>query len=280
MADDALSKVILAPARDGAPDFYVSALLAPRAVRADLVIFSALIGETDRIPYLTGDPNAGLIRLQWWLDAFEKAEPGTKTGHPVADAAIDLASRRGISRLTLVGFVQSAEYLLGTDEPSQNEFEDYLSSHAGQAFEIWRRLRNSAAAAGEPALLNLAASAYGRAALARNLVRLIGKGRCPLPLSYFDGRDPRQAPEGEARRAIASAISRLSRETAEYLALARKALMSEDREIVQIVLPLALVEPVFRRLEAPQADILREVVDISPISRAMRLGLASVRARV
>jgi phytoene/squalene synthetase len=280
MAEAAVSSEIIEAARDGAPDYYLSALLAPRAVRGDLIRFAALIGEFDRIPYLAGDPNLGLIRLQWWQDALETTEPGAKTGHPVADAALEMAARRSVPRADLERYVHASTHLFGTDEPSQGALDDFFSGTAGIAFDIWGRLIGISKSPETDALMNRAAAAYGRAVLARNLVRLLGKGRCPLPLAYFDGRDPRQAPEDEARRAIVAAILRLSQEAEKNVALVRRGLTPQTRYVVKAMLPLVLVEPVFRALNAPGRDVLREVADISPFSRVMRLGLAGWRGRV
>jgi phytoene/squalene synthetase len=272
---------IVEAARDGAPNFYLSALLAPRAVRSDLITFAAFIGEIDRVPFLTGDPNLGLIRLQWWIDAFEKTEPGSKSGHPVADAALELAAaRRDVSRFEFAHYANATAYLLGTDEPSDTQLGNYLSGTSGLVFDIWGRLIGETKSPEAETLTNLAAAAYGRAVLAHRLVRLLGKGRCPLPLDYFDGRDPRQSLEDEARRAVAAALSRLSHEAQKNLDLVRRGLSAERGRIVKAMLPLVLVEPVLQALSAPGRDVLRDVAEISPFSRVMRLGLASLRGRI
>jgi phytoene synthase len=272
---------IIEAARDGAPNFYLSALLAPRAVRSDLITFAAFIGEIDRVPFLAGDPNLGLIRLQWWIDAFEKTEPGSKTGHPVADAALELATARpDVSRFEFVHYANATAYLLGTDVPSEAELANFLSGTSGLVFDIWGRLIGEAKLPEVEALTKLAAAAYGRAVLAQSLVRLLGKGRCPLPLDYFDGSDPRQSLEGEARRAVAAALSRLAQEAQKNLDLMRRGLTAKSGRIVKGMLPLVLVEPVFQVLNAPGRDVLRDVAEISPFSRVMRLGLASLRGRI
>ena len=51
-------------ARSHAPDFYLSALLAPRSVRSDLVTLAAYLGEIARVPLTASEPALGAIRTQ------------------------------------------------------------------------------------------------------------------------------------------------------------------------------------------------------------------------
>ena len=76
------ARAIREAARSNAPDFYLSALLAPRAARNDLVTFAAYLGDIARIPLVSREPTIGQIRLQWWRDAIEKSELGTVSGNP------------------------------------------------------------------------------------------------------------------------------------------------------------------------------------------------------
>lgn len=280
MSLPALSDDVRERAREGAPDFYVAALLAPANVREDLIALAAFAGEIDRIPFLVADPKLGEIRLQWWIDVVEQKSAGASSGHPVADAVRELISKRGFSAHDFAAYVEGTHYLFGTDEPTEAELENYFLATAGHLFSLWQRLLGLSPSGEWEALVRAGASAYGRATLARNLVRLLGKGRCPLPLSYFGGRDPRQAPEDEARGCIEAALAQLAGEAGRALAELRAQNSTPARPMLRAMLPVALVAPLFRALRAPNRDVLRTPADISPLSRVMRLGLARWLGRV
>ena len=73
-------------ARNGEPDRYLSALLAPANVRALLLALAAYSAELRHIPEaVKREPLMGEIRLQWWRDTLHALAKGERVGHPVAD---------------------------------------------------------------------------------------------------------------------------------------------------------------------------------------------------
>ena len=68
-------------ARVGAPDRYISALLAPKSVRAELIALGAFSAEIEKIPLTVSEPHLGEVRIQWWrwigpwLGAVARREP-------------------------------------------------------------------------------------------------------------------------------------------------------------------------------------------------------------
>ena len=57
-------------ARLNESDRYISALLAPRAARDDLITLAAYLGEVRRIALTVSETALGEIRLQWWRDVL------------------------------------------------------------------------------------------------------------------------------------------------------------------------------------------------------------------
>ena len=267
-------------ARESAPDQYLSALLAPRPARADLVTFAAFTGEMHRVPLVVGDPKLGAIRLQWWRDGLSKPHSAEKTGNPVCDAVIELAARRGVTLDRFISMIDAASYLFGSDVPDTQDLESYFTASSGNIFRVSAELLGVGSSKHSEALLASAAGAYGRALLARDLVRYLSKGRMPLPPGYFGNGDPRQVSESDARTATKSAIARLADEARHHLEAARKLLNKDEPCQLLALLPLTLVEPYFAALQAAGRDNLREIADISPFSRAMKLGLARWGRRI
>lgn len=267
-------------AREYAPDQYLSALLAPRFARDDLVTLAALSGEVHRIPFIVSDPNMGEIRLQWWRDALGQTAEGTMTGNPVADAVTEMTERSCGACGRLLSVIDAASFLFGSDAPDDDELERYLSGSAGGEFQLVAEVLKIPQSEKTSQVLSASAAAYGRTHLARELVPLLAKGRMPLPISYFNGRDPRDAGESDAVKAISAAVERLAVEARGHLDIVRKTLPASGPHLIHAVLPLSLIEPTFAVLRSPRRDRLRESAQISPLSRAIRLWLASWRGRV
>ena len=67
-------------ARSGDPDRSLAALFAPREARADLFALIALNVELARIAEIVTEPGLGIIRLQWWREAIDRAERARRLG--------------------------------------------------------------------------------------------------------------------------------------------------------------------------------------------------------
>lgn len=105
--DEATRELIRRSARANAPDYYLSALLAPRPHRDDLVTLAAFEGEMDRIAREVSEPMVAEIRLQWWRDWIEAMEPGRSSGNPQADALAAVVRRHGLDRQHLVASIDA-----------------------------------------------------------------------------------------------------------------------------------------------------------------------------
>lgn len=240
-------------------DRYLCALLAPRAVRPDLVALAAFLGEIGRIPMQVRDSLLAEIRLQWWREWLESLAPATRTGNPLADILASVVARRGLDRDRLVEIIDAGSMLVehgGIASPAR--LAAFLDAREASA----TRLAAHLLAPGEGAWcdgLDAAGRAYG-------LARLL----CDVPAHRALGRAVPVADEmGEAR---------LAEECRRHLAVARRALSGAPREIVIAALPAALVEPYLRVLEdearAPPGAPRR---DIQPLTRAWRLWQARWR---
>ena len=268
-------------ARTHAPDLYLAALLAPRARREDLIILAAYAGDIARIPLTVSEPMLGQIRLQWWRDAFEKVEPGSVTGNPVADAVIELMHRRGLPRETLLAPLDAYDHLLARGALSEpDEFTAYLDATSGAAFRMAAHVLDCPAAQEADKLLSAAGRAYGRARVAIDLPYHLARGRVPVPLAYFGGRDPRGLAESDAAGAAQEATATLAREARSDLARLKPLFSRGPVSARAAVLPAALIEPYFKALQRESRDSLCNPADISPLTRASRLWLARWRGKV
>lgn len=266
-------------ARSYAYDRYLSALLAQRSVQTDLVVLAAFFGEVRRIPLIVADAAAAEIRLQWWRDALSPEAPAS--GHPVADAMLELKRRRGLpDDLVLLPLVEGYSrelYEDGIDDAAD------LSRYADETDGAAIRLALQVLGANErefDSLIEPAGRALALTHLALTLPQQLAHGRLPLPPDYADGRDPRALGPQEAREAARHILARLGNEAAAAL---QRFQMQQKRlpgGFSAAFLPLCLVAPYFKSILNANRDVLTDVADISPLSRVTRLWFAHWRGRI
>lgn len=268
-------------ARDHEPDWYLTALLAPRGVRDDLVTLAAFFGDIARIPLVVSDPMLGEIRLQWWRDAIEAREAGVATGNPIADELTSVIARRNLLPGSVLAVLDGCSAEL-TDSLSAGEaaFATHLDQAYGSMFQLCARVLGAEATPDATRAIEAAGRAYGNACAALRLPVSLSKGRLPLPLDFFGGADPRHLPLAGAQSAVRAANSALAGAASAQLADARRQLANLPRPLIAAFLPLALVEPYFRALQKAGHDPIWHTAEISPIERATRLWLARFTRRV
>jgi phytoene synthase len=255
-------------ARSNAPDIYLAALLAPSAVRRDLVTLAAFSGELAKIPQIASDPHIGEIRVQWWRDALHS---GAKSGNPIADAMADTISRRDLPLDRINDVLDATVHSLYADPPANDEqLALDLQMRHGVPFALAARILGTSVDAASSGIIHHAAQAYGLANVGLTLPFALARGRNPLP--------PSLAPAGEPADWRGS-ITRLCARARSHLEHARAAYPAESKAVKTALLPLALVEPYLRVLSRKSHDPCRDIADIAPLTRAWRLVKTQVRGR-
>jgi phytoene synthase len=265
------------PVRDGArahaADLYLSALLAPRAARGDLITLAAFAGEMLRIPVSVTDPTLATIRVQWWRDAIAG---GARTGNPLADALIELMARRSWKGGSFEPALSALDHYLERGVLTEAaELDAYLDATVGEPIRLAASVLDVPRAEATALVIAAAGQAYGRARLALELPYHLARGRWPVPLSATAGADPRGLAEADAVAMAQAATSTLATGARHQLAEARRLAPSAHPRLRYAIRPLALVEPYFDALQKPGRNPLREPADLSPLVRATRLWLAS-----
>lgn len=269
-------------ARAHAFDYYLAALLAPRAYRQDLVALAAFIGEIERVPLVVSDPALGEIRIRWWLDWLEGVGGVSRSGNPVADVLGEVIRRRQLPVELLSGLAEARALELYAqpfaDKPS---FHDYLFKTSGASALVAAKILDRCATDGETAAgLRALGCAYGAARQLLRLPHLASRGRWGLTsgeteveASALLNADERQCADVRRRAAIVEAWLLLKK--------ANESLRGDVREAFRggAGLPAALAGPYLTALER-QGDWLTCAADISPLKRVWRLWRAQRTGRL
>lgn len=281
-----MAEIVRQAARTAEPDRYLAALLAPADVRDDLVALAAFAAEIARIPSLVDEPMMGEIRLQWWRDSLASAyDKDRLSGHPVADALVAAIRRHRLDVARLTGAIDAAAFGLSGDLFADDAaLEDYLMASEGAFFAT--ALAIAGAQGDESAtVVRPAAIAYGIARALMQLPARLHNGGFPVPLSRLEaaGVEPatltqRPFPE-DARPAIQAAIAGLVAHGREALGEARAKSAGGDGRCRAALLPLVMVEPYFRLQSQVKSSALEGIPDVTPFSRACRLGFAHAMGR-
>lgn len=263
-------------ARNWAPDYYITALLAPAGLRDDLITLAAFWGETGRVATTVGDEVLGEIRLQWWRDALAAGAPAS--GHPIADAMQTLMIRYQVEPSTIEALLDArSDELRRLPFDDEAAFDAYLMCVDGGLLQLSAKVRGAQAGVAKD-LIAAATRGLGRVRIALDLPYFAAKGRLPLWLGAI-GEAVGQSDAGgleEAGHALRELARGARSARSEVLQLADGA----ERRLIDAVLPVALLEPYLRALETKGRDPLRDVAGISPLSRVTRLTWAHVRGRV
>lgn len=284
------AEIVRTAARAFERDRYLSALLAPSNVRADLLALAAFAGEIARIPGDVSQPMIGEIRLQWWRDALGAAaglgagSAAQATGNPIADA-LGVAMLRHAVPLELVHGVLDAQSQRLDDRPfgELDELGAHLAAYDGGLFEIaWRMLGGQGT---RPAVLAEAGIVYG---LARCLIEApaeLAQGRVVLPLRLLSKFGLATEPGADligsdgARAAWRSVQDEVAGGIEVRLKFLVRSYREADRLVRQAALPLALLRPYLRVSKAGEIASL-QALDTAPLTRVWRIWRTSRSGRI
>ncbi len=258
------------------PDRYLCALLAPRAVRDDLITLAAYLGDVRRIPLTVSEATLGEIRLQWWRDTLESGAQGGVSGNPIADEMVRVIARHDLPLGLVLAPLEAASAEL-TGEPFADDASwlSYLDHAEGAAMQLSALIiGNSDLPKLSPALAD-AGRAVATMRLSLRLPEFLVKARWPVPPPVAALGDPRQCAEPDAKAIVRRAGDMLCAQASQYLAGAQTALVQGRAGSISAILPAALVPAYAKAIARPSRDALREPAQIAPLTRILRLWWAS-----
>ena len=268
------AEVVRQAARDGEIDRYFAALMAPVAIRDDVMAIAAFSAVIGHIPQAVHEPMMGEVRLQWWRDALLSGRQLEATGHPIADAVAAARTRHGLPD-TLLNEIIDAVFLALAAQASEasEDASRVLAQFESRVFALTAHVHAGAPVAGCDELFEHAGAAYG---LARALCRLpvaIASGWPPLSLVH-------PANDGGARAALVADIPRLHDIARRSLAEVRRRQGELAPPAIAALAPVAMVEPYLEAQSRVIATLLDSSIEILPLKRIWRIWRTCRRRRL
>lgn len=268
--------------REGDRDRYLATLLAPADRQDALFALYAFNLEISRVRELVSDPLPGEVRFQWWRDTLGGEARGEASAHPVAQALAEAIARYRLPRQALLDLIDARVFDLYDDPmPSVGDLEGYCGETSSALIRLASLILADGRDPGGSDAAGHAGVAYAVTGLLRALPWHARRGQCFVPLDILQrhglGRDDVVAlADTSAMRAALADLRNLARR---HLAETRRLISRVDRTGAAAFLPVALVEPYLRAMDAPGYEPFHDVVDIAPWRRQWILWRASRKAR-
>jgi phytoene synthase len=273
-SNDRAAEAVLMAARAHERDRYLTALLAPKTVRQDLINLAAFQGEVARIPLFVTEPMIGEIRLQWWRDTISNADAGVLSGNPVADAFTRTMRTHQLSRGLIEGMIDAQTLALYPDPPRDDmALHQALTKTEGAAFELAARIVNGAALSSDDAqVCRDAGLAYGLVRTAVEFAAVTAQGRTLLPADMLAdaGLTAGELDQESRADAVARLVAGLV-ETAEVRVVRVRQSAAWRGSVRVACRPLAMVPAYAAAVRRCGPAIVRQTVDVLPLTRVWRI---------
>ncbi|WPZ32996.1 squalene/phytoene synthase family protein [Thalassobaculum sp. OXR-137] len=161
---------------------YLVSLFAAPEQRDGLFAVLAANHEIAKIAEVVSDPTIGLIRLQWWREAFDGIEAGTPRAHEVVLPLSQVAERHPELLSDLRRVVDAREGDL-SEEPAADldALEDYAAATGGEVTAAMARVLGA-----DTEMARNVGTAWALIGLVRAMPVLLAAGRAPLPASVLE----------------------------------------------------------------------------------------------
>jgi len=259
-------------------DRYLSALLAPEEFRPGLMALYAFSAEIGRIRELVSEPLPGEVRLQWWRDLLQGTEHGASAANPVANALLQTIETYQLPKQGLVAMTEARIFDLYNDPmPSLNDLEGYAGETVSGVIQLACFILNKGEDPRTATAAGHAGVAYALTGLMRVLPWHASRRQMFLPKDVCTRHtlDPESVFRGEATPELQSVLSELRGHVRHHMGRVRQAASEVPHACANAFLPLVLVEPFLKKLEAPGHDPLKQVAEISQLRRQWLLWRAS-----
>lgn len=245
-------------------DRYYATLFAPADKRPPLFALYAFSSEIARVREAVSSPMPGEIRLQWWRDVLAGEARGDAGANPVAAALLEAVERYRLPRAALLDLIDARTFDLYEDPmPSTNDLEGYLGETSSSLMRLAATVLADGADAGPADAAGHGGVAYGIVGLLRALPWHARRGQLYIPADTLarHGVTRDDVVLGRGGPGVLAALADLRALARSHLASFRAARSALGPAVRAAFLPVGLVEGDLRRMERPDYDPFRTVVD-------------------
>lgn len=247
-------------------DRWVSTLFAPARCRDALVALYAFNLEIARVRDIVSDPLPGEMRFQWWRDLLAGQARGDVSAHPVAAALMRAVTRYNLPTAALSALIEARTFDLYDDPmPTLADLEGYCGETSSVLIRLATFILADGSDPGGADVVGHAGVAYALTGLLRALPFHASRGQVFLPadvmarhgLSRDDVLAARDTP------GLRAVLADLRARARHHLAETRRAIAAIGPALAPALLPVALVEPYLRQMEARSYAPFRTSVGIA-----------------
>lgn len=264
--------------REGDRDRWLACLFAPPAARPHLHALYAFNLDVARVRDIVSDPMPGEIRYQWWRDALEGEGRGDIAAHPVAAALLDTMAKCRLPREALTNLVDARTFDLYDDPmPGMRQFEGYCGETSSALIRLAALVLADGKEPGGADAAGHGGLAYAITGLLRTLPWHAARGQCYMPGDVLarHGVTREHVVGGMATPGLRAALADMRALARKHLAAARAANDTVSPPTRPAYLPLALVEPYLRRMEARGYDPFGSTIELPQWRRQWTLWRAA-----
>lgn len=266
--------------RAGDPDRYFATLFAPADKRPHLFALYAFNLEVSRVREAVTEALTGEIRLQWWRDTLQGEARGAVRANPVAAALDETIVAFRLPRPALVGLVDARVFDLYDDPmPTLTDLEGYCGETSSALIRLASLILADGSDPGGADAAGHAGVAYAITGLLRAFPWHARQGRTYVPeaLLAAHGVSRREILAGQGGDRLGSALAELRAIARRHREQATAHAPVVATRIAPAFLPVALVPGYLRRMDRPDYDPFRTVVDLPQWRKQWMLWRAAAR---
>ncbi|MEP3277007.1 MAG: phytoene/squalene synthase family protein [Stappiaceae bacterium] len=263
-------------------DRFLTGLFADENDRAGLFALYAFNLEVSRIREKVSDALPGEVRLQWWRDALSGTEHGSVSDHPVAHAFVRTIEKYDLPETAIANLLEARCFDLYDDPmPDMNTLEGYLGETGSIIFQLASMILTHTRAATLADTCGHAGVSYAMVNLLRALPWHSRRNQLYIPADVLS-RNNTEAQAFfslEAGKPVDSVLDEMRAHTRHHLSAFKERLADVPRQAIPAFLPLCLVEPYLKQMEAGTYQPFHSQIDLGPLRRQYIIWKSARKAR-
>lgn len=263
-------------------DRYIATLYAPEAQRPALFALYAFSHEIARVRAVVSEPLPGEVRMQWWRDLLEEQDKGVPQAHPVAAALLDVIARYKLPIAPLTGLIEARIFDLYDDPmPSLRDLEGYVGETSSALIRLASIILANGRDPGGAAACGHAGVAYALCGLMRAFPWHAAAGQVYLPADILarNGVTRDDIVSGRGGPGVLYSLKELRTIARSHLKKLGDLHETVPPAVAPAFLPVALVEPYLKRMEASGYDPYRSIVTLPAWRRQWAIWRAAKAVR-